>query len=368
MTPIRSRSARSSRTPSSATPTSPTSSGRTEVETYEQFNANVDGAAAYWHHIGVRKGDRVAFMADNSPRFLHAWLGLAKIGAVLVAINTGFKFAEAQYLVEHSEARFALIDPPHGELFHRIEDARRRCTRPSPSARPTITTTSSAQSAAIRAAASASLSGDDLISLIYTSGTTGRPKGVMQSHRNYVLTGQAYPHWMEMDRGDRIYACLPLFHINSQAYSTMGAIGAEGAIVLAPRFSASRFWPDVREHGVTVFNFIGAMTVILSKKEPGPDDRDHSVRVAYGVPALPHAVRTEIEQRFGIACVSGFGMSETTYGLLEPVDEPRHPDSMGFPRSHPDPAFPRPRPRSSTPTASRCPAERSASSCCATRP
>ena len=86
---------------------------------------------------------------------------------------------------------------------------------------------------------SVDVDGDDVISLIYTSGTTGKPKGVMQPHRNYVLTGQAYPHWMRMEKGDRIYACLPLFHINSQAYSTMGAIGAEGAMVLAPRFSAT---------------------------------------------------------------------------------------------------------------------------------
>jgi crotonobetaine/carnitine-CoA ligase len=312
-----------------------------EQQSYEQFNAHVDAAAAYWHHIGVRKGDRVAFMADNSPAFLHAWLGLAKIGAVLVAINTGFKHAEAQYLVEHSEARFALIDPAHGELFHRIGET-------APGLHSTLALGEADGYDDFIAGAtqldgrapSVDLDPDDLISLIYTSGTTGRPKGVMQSHRNYVMTGQAFPHWMKMQRGDRIYACLPLFHINSQAYSTMGAIGTQGAMVLAPRFSATRFWPDVREHGVTMFNMIGAMTVILSKKEPSPDDRDHQVRVAYGVPALPHAVRTDIEERFGIACVSGFGMSETTYGLLEPIDEPRHPDSMGVPRSHPDPAYP----------------------------
>ena len=188
---------------------------------------------------------------------------------------------------------------------------------------------------------SVDLTGDDVISLIYTSGTTGRPKGVMQTHRNYVLTGQAYPHWMGMNRGDRVYASLPLFHINSQAYSTMGAIGAEGALVLAPRFSASGFWPEVRRHQVNVFNYIGAMAVIFSKSEPSADDADNAVRVAYGVPALPQAVREQIEQRFGLDCISGFGMSETTYGLLEPRDAPRRPGSMGVPRHHPDPSVPR---------------------------
>lgn len=313
-----------------------------EEQSYEEFNRRVDAAAALWHELGVRAGDRVAFMADNSPGFLHAWLGLAKIGAVLVAVNTGFRHAEARFLVDHSEARFALVDPVHAELFAGIQGS-------SPTLRRTLSLGSAdgledfaAEAARLGGSAPAvDIDGDDLISLIYTSGTTGKPKGVMQPHRNYVLTGQAYPSWMRMEKGDRIYACLPLFHINSQAYSTMGAIGAEGALVLAPRFSASRFWPDVRRHRVTVFNFIGAMTVILSKSDPTPQDRDHSVRVAYGVPALPHEVRTQVEERFGLACVSGFGMSETTYGLLEPIDGERVPDSMGVPRSHPDPDVPR---------------------------
>lgn len=323
-------------------PTAPYLIWEDQEQSYQSFDADVDDAAAYWHAMGVRKGDRVAFMADNSPGFLHAWLGLAKIGAVLVAVNTGFKYEEARYLVEHSEARYALVDPAHADLFRRIQEQ-------SSTLRTTLALGAADGMADFAAEAaelhgtvpSVDVHGDDVISLIYTSGTTGKPKGVMQPHRNYVLTGQAYPHWMRMEKGDRIYACLPLFHINSQAYSTMGAIGAEGAMVLAPRFSASRFWPDVRKHRVTVFNFIGAMTVILSKSTPSPEDRDHCVRVAYGVPALPHEVRVQVEGRFGLACVSGFGMSETTYGLLEPIDGERVPGSMGVPRSHPDPSVPR---------------------------
>lgn len=315
-----------------------------ETQTYAEFVAKVDAAARAWWDMGVRKGDRVAFMAENSPGFLHAWLGLAKLGAILVAVNTGFKLDEARYLVEHSEAVAALVDPDHAGLFTTIQ-----------AALPSLRTLSSLGEAggdfvdfaeAMAQAGTASppgvdLDGDDVISLIYTSGTTGRPKGVMQTHRNYVLTGQAYPLWMGMNRGDRVYACLPLFHINSQAYSTMGAIGAEGALVLAPRFSASGFWPEVRRHRVNVFNYIGAMAVILSKSEPSADDTDNAVRVAYGVPALPQAVREQVEQRFGLDCISGFGMSETTYGLLEPRDARRRPGSMGVPRHHPDPSVPR---------------------------
>ena len=53
----------------------------------------MDRAAAAWHHLGVRKGDRIAFMVENRPEFLQAWLGLARVGGVLVAFNTRWQTA-----------------------------------------------------------------------------------------------------------------------------------------------------------------------------------------------------------------------------------------------------------------------------------
>jgi crotonobetaine/carnitine-CoA ligase len=309
---------------------------------YADFNRNVDQAARVWYDAGLRHGDRVAFMLDNAPEFLYAWLGAAKLGGILVAINTGFRDEETRYLITDSESRFGLVGGAHRATFE-------AATRGAPALRRTfgvgpmdgLDDFTELAASADPEAPDAHLEGDDVISLIYTSGTTGKPKGVMQTHRNYVLTGQAYPAWMGMERGDRIYACLPLFHINSQSYSMMGSIGAEGAIVLAPRFSARRFWDDICSYRVNVFNFIGAMTVILSKSEPSPADRDHVMKVAYGVPALPHELRLQIEERYGMRVVSGFGMSETTFGLLEPPYGERRPGSMGKERHHPDPDVPR---------------------------
>ena len=313
------------------------------IETsYLEFNRRVDQAARVWHETGLRHGDRIAFMLDNSPDFVYAWLGAAKLGGILVAINTGFREDETRYLITDSEARFGLVGQSYLATFLAASRGARALERTFSVGPADAFDDFTALSADADAAAPAvGLEGDDVISLIYTSGTTGKPKGVMQTHRNYVLTGQAYPAWTGMERGDRIYACLPLFHINSQSYSMMGAIGADGAIVLAKRFSARRFWDDIRKYRVSVFNFIGAMTIILSKSEPSPADRDHVVKVAYGVPALPHELRLEIEERYGMRVVSGFGMSETTFGLLESPYGDRRPGSMGKERHHPDPDVPR---------------------------
>jgi crotonobetaine/carnitine-CoA ligase len=306
---------------------------------YREACEMIGRASAAWHSLGVLKGDRVSFMVDNSPDFVWAWLGLASIGGILVAVNTAFTETETAYLVSDSGSLFALADDDHEAVMRSVQ-ARQPGVTVLP-VRQGANSFAALMSQPLSPAPRVELDGDDIISLIYTSGTTGDPKGVMQTHRNFVLTGEAYIDWMRMERGDRIYACLPLFHINSQAYSTMAAIAARGALVLSPRFSARRFWPEVRRHRVTVFNFIGAMAMILTKSEPSPEDADNDVRIAYGVPALATEIVDEIERRFGLSCISGFGMSETTFGLLEPFDQPRRPGSMGLPRSHPDPRYPR---------------------------
>lgn len=308
--------------------------------TYGQMRDRSRQVAQAWHEAGVRRGDRVAFLVDNSPEFLFAWFGLARIGAVLVAVNTGLTPREAAFVVGHAGARWLLSGPDHVQVATEVAE------RLDPT--PVVVRLGGAGDDLLSRADTleprpwgSAPAPEDTASLIYTSGTTGRPKGVMQPHRNFVLTGEAYPTWMGMGEGERIYACLPLFHINSQAYAAMGAVGASGTLVLAPRFSARRFWTDVRAHRANVFNFIGAMSVVLSKKPPSPDDRDNDVRVAYGVPSLPDPVRRGLEERFDLRIISGFGMSETTFGLVEPLDDPLRSGSMGLPRHHPDPSVPR---------------------------
>ena len=312
-----------------------------EPRSYAAFAERVHRAAAVWWELGVRKRDRVVFMVDNSPEFLEAWLGLAEVGAVLSAVNTGFTVEEVAAQVEHSDPRYALVSPVHAPLFEgiaaRFPSIGMLHLGPHPRWPDFLTLAHTAPAAAPRV----ELRGDDVISLIYTSGTTGRSKGVMQTHRTFVLTGQAYPAWLDIRDGDRLYVCLPYFHINSQAYSTMGAIGARATIVLAPRFSASRFWPEVRRHRVTHFNFIGAMTMILAKQDVAEDDAANDVRVAYGAPKFPEDLLRAIEERFGFTLVSGFGMSETTFGFVEDVHGYRRPGSIGKPRQHPDPSVPR---------------------------
>lgn len=309
-----------------------------ERVSYQEFNRRVDAAASAWHRLGVRKGDRVAFMLENRPEFLQAWLGLAKVGAIMVAINTRWQAGEVAYFLTLTEPRFALVGERYRDVFRSamddvsgLEEVFTLGTDERFADFQQLLQESKAEAPRVE------LRAGDEISFISTSGTTGRPKAVMQTHGNYVLTGEGYVRWVELQPGERLYLCLPLFHINSQAYTVMGAIAARASIVLVERFSASRFWPDMSEYGVNVFNYIGSMLAVLLKREMTPEERQHAVRLAYGGPALPGSLREEVEKRFGLTLISGMGMSESTFGLIEPLHEERRPASLGKPRQHPDP-------------------------------
>ena len=67
----------------------------------------------------------------------------------------------------------------------------------------------------------------------------------------------------------------------------MGTLAGGATLVVVERFSASRFWSQVREAKATVVNFIGMMMPVLAKQEPSPDDGENSVRLFYGSPAFP---------------------------------------------------------------------------------
>jgi crotonobetaine/carnitine-CoA ligase len=314
-----------------------------EVEiSYGEFDAATNQVARFWRARGVAAGDRVVVMMDNRPEFLLAWFGLAKLGAVLVAANPRFQEAETGYLVRHSGARIAIADPEHLEILRNVlalENVLQDvvCSAPDAGADSLMDALEQYPDTPVEDVATE----ESLLSLIYTSGTTGPPKGVMHTHRTFVLTGEAYASWLRVTSADRAYVCLPLAHVNAQAYSVMGMMAAGATIVLAPRFSARSFWPDVRRHRVTMFNFIGAMLMILAKSAPSEKDADHHVRVAYSgsVAGLSLERRRELERRYGLRLRTGFGMSETTFGFIEPYDGPIREASIGKVRGHPDPSI-----------------------------
>jgi len=304
---------------------------------YAALERRSNGIANALREMGIAKGDRVALLLPNCPEFLLAWFGILKRGAIAVPLNVRLRPLEHLQLLRHCGATALFLSSHHAQV---AELAQSSC----PSLRLFIYADAKGPGPTLEELVKEHegvpppvMPGpDDDACIIYTSGTTGKPKGVLLSHRTYVLTGQAFPFWLGLNEGDRLYTCLPLYHINAQAYTVMGALAIGASVALSERFSVSRFWQELAAWGATQFNFIGAMLVLLAKRPPSEEERRHRVRIAYGVPAFDEGLRRELEARFGFRIVFGYGLTESTFGFIEPLDEPRRPLSIGKPRQHPE--------------------------------
>ena len=312
--------------------------------TYREFYEGVQKSAAMFAGLGIRKGDRVCLFMPNCIEYVYSWFGLSLIGAIAVPVNTAYKRDEMAYILNDAEAKGLVSDTSLLEVAGAAADLASsveiRLLRGAGGAVPDgWTDFGEAHNEAAPLDSLPEVSPHDISMLVYTSGTTGNPKGVQVTHLMYVAAGQGFAHWTQATSEDRFFTCLPYYHANIQYYSTMGALAAGGTLVVVDRFSASRFWGQVREAKATIVNFIGMMMPVLAKNEPSANDKDNTVRLFYGSPSFPPEFLAEFQDRFDTGIIVGFGMTETCYGTIERIGEPRRAGSSGEPRQHPVDGF-----------------------------
>ncbi len=331
-----------------------------QVITYQQFHRNARQTAGMFREMGVGYGDRVCLFLPNCPEFHYCWFGLSLLGAISVPVNTAYKRDETAFVLNDSGAKAIVTHPtllPVAEAAANLTPSVERkllvttptgpagIDAPAPAVPQGLASAGewvnfdAAQAQAGELGDPPAVSPQDISMLVYTSGTTGNPKGVQVTHLMYVAAGQGFAYWTEATEQDRFFTCLPFFHANAQYYSTMGALAAGATLVVAERFSASRFWEQVRGAEATVVNFIGMMMPVLLKQPAAESDRANRVRLFYGSPAFSPEFLQDFQDRFGPAVIVGFGMTETCYGAIERIGEGRRPNSSGLPRLHPDSRF-----------------------------
>jgi len=289
---------------------------------------------------GVGKGTHVALMIDNKPEIVLLYVALGKLGAVSVPLNTAAKGELLAYYLEQSDSEFLIAD---AALVERLGAIPGRVPR----LKGVIVIVEEGQPAPADAGLDRPLSRyaelldapatppevevrfNDLHSLLYTSGTTGPSKGNMSTHSHSVSCGVVLAETYGYRPDDVLYVCLPIFHGNAWLCSVLPALVADASIVLARRFSASAFWDDIRRHGVTQFNSLGAMTNFLWSQPPSPADRDHKVRQVMVVPT-PKQIYHAFEERFGITFTSVYALTDQGMVTVRgPSDPPQKWESGG---------------------------------------
>jgi fatty-acyl-CoA synthase len=293
--------------------------------TYAQFFDRCDRWSSALQALGVKPGDRIAYIAPNIHAQLESFYAVPQIGATLVPINYRLTADDFNYIVNHSGATvvcasadyLAAVDGIRGELKNV-----RHFVALDASSDHWLNYESLVASAS-PSFVPAEIDENDVITINYTSGTTARPKGVMMTHRNTHLNVVGTLLHLPMRMTDRYLWTLPMFHANGWTYTwIVTAVGATH--VCLPRVEPARVFALVRDERIT--SLCAAPTVLIALANAPPDVRGVLPKGVHVVTAgAPPAAATieRIEGDLGWTITQVYGMTETAPFIT--VCEPRPP-------------------------------------------
>jgi crotonobetaine/carnitine-CoA ligase len=306
-----------------------------ETLTYAEADARVEAYAAGLQRRGVGPGDRVLLLMTNSAAQVLVWLALDRLGAVDVPVNTALSRGLLARAVRTVRPVLVIVDAElaadlagaldggeHASIATYVHGDVDLAQADLPAARP-LTDLAADGSIAERPEP------DELdpAVMLFTSGSTGVPKACVLSRRYVVRAGELHVKYLGLREDDVLFTPFPLFHIDAATLTVSAAIAAGATAALSRRFSASRFWDEVRASGATVFNFMGATANILWKRPPTVQDTRHAVRMAWGVP-MP-ACEPGWQARFGFPLVEVYGLTDAGVPAYQDIHRPRVAGSCG---------------------------------------
>ena len=289
------------------------------ARTYAELDELTDRTAAGFASLGLAPGEHVSLMMHNGIENVEAWFGIQKAGLVEIPIHTATRGVTLEHVIDHADARALVVDAeflPHVAaiverlpklqhvIVHREAEAE-QVELPSRIAMHELpdlyATGGSTPTPKVQLS--------DTAVVLHSSGTTGPPKGVLLSHEA-VLNLTRHTVWlMDYTAEDRLFTAFPLFHNNAKYTSVCAALECGGSLVMERRFPVSTFWDVTREKGITAFNYMGALVMMLHKQDRRDDDADNPVRIAFGAPC-PVEIWDDFETRFGMRLVEVYGMTE----------------------------------------------------------
>jgi fatty-acyl-CoA synthase len=303
---------------------------------YRELADRIARAAGALHALGVKEGDRVAWLGQNHPRMLELLFACARVGAMLVPLN--WRLAPP----EHARA---LADCAPTAVFAETRFA---------ATLPTVTSERGFEPFAIDGAVAGWRDGDRLLDeaaplasaerggygspvlLCYTSGSTGSPKGVVLQQQALFFNAVNSTHMHDLTRADRVLTTLPMFHVGGLCIQTLPALHAGATVVLHAKFDAAAALAAIERERITLAVLVPAQIDMLLAHPAWPGIDLSSLRmISTGSMIVPSRVFDGVHAR-GIPLIQVYGSTETcpiaTYVL--PHDAARKAGSAGKPAVH----------------------------------
>jgi carnitine-CoA ligase len=274
-----------------------------ETLTYRELYGRIGALADWLSELGVVSGDTVAIMMANSAELLITQLATQAIGAVGALVNTNLEGQALRHVIELARPTTTIADSKSAVQL------RRESLESHGTQEPGMAAILRGDSDPIHWLQERSCSPSDPAFINFTSGTTGLPKGVLLDQRTSsraMVIGAALDL---RDGAETFYIPTPAYHAMGLVWASLGLrIGA--TLILRRKFSASRFWSEIRDSGCTLAYYVGTMPRMIFNQPPDPQDGNHHLRAFLGG-GMPADIWEQFAIRFRVKIIESYSGSDT---------------------------------------------------------
>ncbi|KGX87534.1 AMP-binding protein [Pontibacillus litoralis] len=335
-------------------------------KTYHEFNELVNEAAKGMIALGIQKGDHVAIWSDNKPEWLISQFATAKIGAVLVTVNTNYQASELEYLLKQSDST-TLILAEHYKGTSYFNILKQICPHLETSTKgelhaPNLPNLNNIIMLSDQSDESlytweellqlseqvpddalnqrkAMLHYQDVINMQYTSGTTGFPKGVMLSHYNIVNNGNKVADCMKLTKQDRLCIPVPFFHCFGCVLGILAAVSKGTTMVLMEQFDAEQVLRALEQENCTALHGVPTMFIAELNHPRFEEFTINHLRtgIMSGSPCPMEVMKSVIEKMGAEEITIAYGQTEASPVITQTkTDDPIKLRVSSVGKAHPD--------------------------------
>jgi fatty-acyl-CoA synthase len=313
--------------------------------TWSKFNERVDSLAKGLLSIGVTKGSNVGIWATNVPDWLTFLYATAKIGAVLVTVNTNYKQAELEYLCKDSDMHTLCItngtwECDYVDMTYKMLPELRNCERGHlnserfPYLKNVVYIGMEKYRGMYNTAellllgrniddetlsnAKKQVTCHDVVNMQYTSGTTGFPKGVMLTHFNISNDGFFTGENMGFTQDDKLCVCVPLFHCFGVVLATMNCLTHGCTQVMVEKFDPLVVLASIHKERCTAVYGVPTMFIAELNHPMFPMFDMSSLRTGIMAGSLcPVELMKQVSEKMFMTITSVYGLTESSPGMTQ---------------------------------------------------
>ena len=296
--------------------------------TFDALNSQVNQLAHLLQARGVCRGDTVALFMENRVEYVLSILAVAKIGAAASLINNSLSGAPLVHCFKSTNTKSCIVGEERTDALAEVRGELGLDEKSGYLWFPDRGAAPAPDWAADAGTAMGKMPKDDLqitqeitageVALyVFTSGTTGLPKAAIVLHRKILAAGHGMGRiGFQIKPEDRLYLCLPIYHMTGLGPGLCGFILMGGSVVLRRSFSASNFWPEVQKYQANCFIYVGELCRYLSAQPECPEEKNNPLQKMLGNGLRPD-VWDAFKGRFGVARICEiYGASEGNVSFL----------------------------------------------------